>query len=154
MDWDFLQRRSPDGSQKFAMNENTNSHPQPCRPATPEELSRRRFFEKLSIGLGALCTAILGVPLVGFVLAPLFRATPVKWISVGKVAIATLVTSLAVGLGWRSLEVSGWGIRWVELAAIFVLIPVGIAIYGVGLWLLRIEGREDLEALLRKFRKR
>lgn len=80
-----MRRRSPDGSQKFAMNENTNSHPQPCRPVTPEELSRRRFFEKISIGLGALCTAILGVPLVGFVLAPLFRATPVKWISVGKV---------------------------------------------------------------------
>ena len=80
-----MRRLSPDGSQKFAMNENTNSHAQPCRPVTPEELSRRRFFEKISIGLGALCTAILGVPLVGFVLAPLFRATPLPWVGVGKV---------------------------------------------------------------------
>ena len=28
---------------------------------TPEEISRRRFFEKLSIGLVGLCTAIVGV---------------------------------------------------------------------------------------------
>ena len=94
---DFLQRRSPDGSQKFAMNENTNSHPQPCRPATPEELSRRRFFEKISIGLGALCTAILGVPLVGFVLAPLFRATPTQWIPLGKVDDFEIGKTVTVG---------------------------------------------------------
>ena len=37
---------------------------------TPEEISRRRFFEKLSIGLVGLCTAIVGVPLVGFIVAP------------------------------------------------------------------------------------
>ena len=37
---------------------------------TPEEISRRRFFEKLSIALVGLCTAIVGVPLVGFIVAP------------------------------------------------------------------------------------
>ena len=41
--------------------------------ASPEEVTRRRFFEKLSIALAGVCAAILGVPLVGFVLAPLFR---------------------------------------------------------------------------------
>ena len=48
-------------------------------------MSRRRFFEKLSIGLGALCGAILGVPLVGFVVAPFFRKTPQSWVPLGKV---------------------------------------------------------------------
>ncbi len=47
-------------------------------------MSRRRFFEKLSIGLGALCGAILGVPLVGFVVAPFFGKTPRSWVSLGK----------------------------------------------------------------------
>ncbi len=69
------------------MNENTHNtpDPHPCKPATPEEVSRRRFLEVLSIGLGALCGAILSVPLVGFVVAPFFRKTPQDWVTLGKV---------------------------------------------------------------------
>ena len=52
---------------------------------TPEEISRRRFFEKLSIALIGLCSAIVGVPLVGFIVAPFFRKVPEKWITLGKV---------------------------------------------------------------------
>jgi menaquinol-cytochrome c reductase iron-sulfur subunit len=52
---------------------------------SPEELSRRRFFERICIGLGALCSAALAIPAVGFVLAPLFRKTPQLWRTVGKV---------------------------------------------------------------------
>jgi len=51
---------------------------------TPKEISRRRFFEKLSIGLIGLCSAIVGVPLVGFILAPFFRKVPEKWVTIGK----------------------------------------------------------------------
>jgi len=51
---------------------------------TPEEISRRRFVEKLSIGLVGLCGAIIGVPLVGFILAPFFRKVPEKWVTIGK----------------------------------------------------------------------
>lgn len=50
-----------------------------------EEISRRNFFERLCIGLTGVCALVLGVPLVGFVLAPLFRKTPQKWINIGKV---------------------------------------------------------------------
>jgi menaquinol-cytochrome c reductase iron-sulfur subunit len=67
------------------MNENNDSPPQPCREPTPEEITRRSFFTKLSIALGGLCATILGVPLVGFVIAPLFRKAPGTWISVGKI---------------------------------------------------------------------
>jgi menaquinol-cytochrome c reductase iron-sulfur subunit len=52
---------------------------------TPEDLSRRRFLEKLSIGLASFCAAIIGVPLIGFVIAPLFRKVPQKWVTLGKV---------------------------------------------------------------------
>src|SRR4029453_15314497 len=51
---------------------------------TPEEISWRRFFEKLSIGLIGLCSAIVGVPLIGFIVAPFFRKVPEKWVSLGK----------------------------------------------------------------------
>jgi menaquinol-cytochrome c reductase iron-sulfur subunit len=50
----------------------------------PEELSRRAFFTKLCIGLSGVCAVILGAPLVGFILAPLFRKTPQRWITLGK----------------------------------------------------------------------
>jgi menaquinol-cytochrome c reductase iron-sulfur subunit len=67
------------------MNENRANPVQPCRAATPAELTRRSFFAKLSFGLGGWCAAMLGVPLVGFVVAPLFRKTPVTWVPVGKI---------------------------------------------------------------------
>jgi menaquinol-cytochrome c reductase iron-sulfur subunit len=61
-----------------------HSLPQP-RKLSGEEITRRRFLEKLCIGLGGLCAAILGIPLVGFVVAPIFRKTTGKWLSVGKI---------------------------------------------------------------------
>jgi menaquinol-cytochrome c reductase iron-sulfur subunit len=67
------------------MNETTNSNQEPSHSSTPEEISRRTFFTKLSIACGGLCTLIMAVPIVGFVVAPLFRKVPDKWIPVGKV---------------------------------------------------------------------
>jgi menaquinol-cytochrome c reductase iron-sulfur subunit len=68
------------------MNENISSHPTPCGPPTPQEIvTRRRFFEGLCVGLGAFCAAILGLPIVGFIVAPLFRKGPAQWIALGQV---------------------------------------------------------------------
>jgi menaquinol-cytochrome c reductase iron-sulfur subunit len=52
---------------------------------SPEVLSRRRFFAKLSLALGGLGAAIVGVPIIGFIIAPLFRKPPQQWTSLGKV---------------------------------------------------------------------
>jgi menaquinol-cytochrome c reductase iron-sulfur subunit len=52
--------------------------------ARPDVVSRRAFFTKLCIALSGVCATILGVPLVGFIVAPLFRKTPQKWISIGR----------------------------------------------------------------------
>lgn len=68
------------------MNADNDNPPRPCRPLTSAELTRRRFFERLSIGLGALCGAALAIPGIGFVLAPLFRKSPELWRGVGKLA--------------------------------------------------------------------
>jgi menaquinol-cytochrome c reductase iron-sulfur subunit len=67
------------------MNENITEHSLP-HLQTPEEISRRRFFEKLSIGLAGFCAAVVGIPIVGFIIAPLFRKPPGDWITLGKVS--------------------------------------------------------------------
>ena len=50
----------------------------------PDCVSRRGFFSKLCLALSGVCALILGVPLVGFIVAPLFRKTPGKWNTIGK----------------------------------------------------------------------
>ena len=67
------------------MNENPNSGNAPCHEPAPEEISRRTFVSRLSIACAGLCTMIMAVPIVGFVVAPLFRKVPDSWIPVGKV---------------------------------------------------------------------
>ena len=66
------------------MNESITDHSAVC-VETPEDLSRRRFLEKLSLALGGFCAAIVGFPLIGFVIAPLFRKAPQQWVTLGKV---------------------------------------------------------------------
>jgi menaquinol-cytochrome c reductase iron-sulfur subunit len=67
-------------------NPDSNETPGAEKVWSPEELSRRRFFGRLSVTLGALCGAVLAIPAVGFVLAPLFQKTPQLWRDVGKVS--------------------------------------------------------------------
>jgi menaquinol-cytochrome c reductase iron-sulfur subunit len=66
------------------MNENTTDHSL-ARVETPEVVSRRAFLEKLSIALAGFCAAVVGLPLIGFVIAPLFRKVPDQWVTLGKV---------------------------------------------------------------------
>jgi menaquinol-cytochrome c reductase iron-sulfur subunit len=67
------------------MNEGRSEAGQSGSGAKPPEESRRRFFERVSIMLGSLAAALLGAPVVGFVLAPFFRRPPRAWRSVGRV---------------------------------------------------------------------
>src|SRR5207249_11487593 len=68
----------------------------PHLPDAPEEISGRRFFEKLCIGRVGLCTAIVGVPLVGFIVAPCFRKVPREWVTLGKPDDFQIGTTVAV----------------------------------------------------------
>jgi menaquinol-cytochrome c reductase iron-sulfur subunit len=47
--------------------------------------SRRQFLARLSVALGGLGTAIVGIPVAGFLLAPLLRRAPDFWRPVGAV---------------------------------------------------------------------
>lgn len=82
--------------------------------------------------------------LPGMTFAPL-------WPSVGKVLAATLAMSVVVEAGWRGLEATGAG-RRADLVAVAGLIPLGAVVYVAALWALRIEGREELNALWKTFR--
>jgi len=68
----------------------------------------------------------------------------------GKIFAAAALMGLAVAAGWWLL-LRGHGFRG-DLVALLVLVPLGCVIYGVMLWLLRIGGREEFEALWAKLR--
>jgi menaquinol-cytochrome c reductase iron-sulfur subunit len=55
-------------------------------PASPEVVARRRFLARASVGMGGCMGLAVGAPLVGFVVAPLFRSVPYEWRAVGKTA--------------------------------------------------------------------
>ena len=53
-------------------------------PDSPEEITRRRFFRRISLVVGGCTGAGLAVPLVGFILGPLVRREPEAWRTVGR----------------------------------------------------------------------
>lgn len=71
---------------------------------------------------------------------------------ISKILGAALLMGLVVAGGWW-LFLRGHGFRG-DLVALLVLIPLGCLVYGAALWLLRIGGREEFEALWAKFRGR
>lgn len=67
------------------MNEINTDPSKQCREPTAEEITRRKFLARLSIALVSVGGAIITVPVVGFILAPLFRREPEAWRTVGTV---------------------------------------------------------------------
>jgi menaquinol-cytochrome c reductase iron-sulfur subunit len=61
-----------------------------------EAICRRRFLERLAIGLGTAGAAMLAVPSIGFILGPLFRKPPAVWRTVGKVEQFKVGATVAV----------------------------------------------------------
>ena len=57
----------------------THSHQQPESP------ERRGFLAMISVGLGALATLALGIPLVGYIAGAIWRPTKDEWIDLGPV---------------------------------------------------------------------
>jgi len=58
----------------------------PTLPDSPPPPDRRRFLTRLSVALSAAMGAVLGLPVVGFLLAPLTRKEPRVWRVVGRVS--------------------------------------------------------------------
>jgi hypothetical protein len=69
-----------------------------------------------------------------------------------KVCAAAAVMGLLVAAGRYGLGyVAGRGV-WSDLLALGGLIPLGTAVYGVILWKMKVEGVEELQTLLRRWR--
>ena len=69
---------------------------------------------------------------------------------VAKILLATVVMSLGVFAGARGMtDLLGAGIGS-DLGQLLVLVPVGAVLYGAMVWMLRLEGREDLAGILRR----
>jgi menaquinol-cytochrome c reductase iron-sulfur subunit len=62
----------------------------------PELLQRRRFLSRVSIALSSAVGAVIGVPVVGFLLAPLVRKAPRAWRDVGAVGDFKVGETVAV----------------------------------------------------------
>ncbi len=68
----------------------------PRAPEAPEVLQRRRFLSRVSVALSAAAGAIVGVPVVGFLVAPLLRRPPREWRAVGRVDAFTIGSTVSV----------------------------------------------------------
>lgn len=44
--------------------------------------------------------------------------------------------------------------KWNDALALVALVGIGVAVYGAAVWVLRVDGRDDLAAMLARFRKR
>jgi menaquinol-cytochrome c reductase iron-sulfur subunit len=77
-------------------------------PLSPE---RRAFLVKISIALSALAGALVGIPVVGFLLAPLLQTTPDIWRSVGN------ADSFEVGTTVRVSFVDPSPLKWAGVTA-------------------------------------
>jgi menaquinol-cytochrome c reductase iron-sulfur subunit len=56
-----------------------------ARTEDAELLKRRRFLSRISIALSGAVAAVVGIPVVGFLLSPLARKPPRQWRAVGPV---------------------------------------------------------------------
>ena len=76
-----------------------------------------------------------------------------KFSAVGIDVFKIVVSSIAMGLVvWGLLKLSGgWGTGFgVELLRLVVLVPIGAAVFGGGVWFLKLEGKDELMAILRR----
>ena len=73
----------------------SDEHSQPPLP-TPAVLQRRRFLSRVSVALSGVAGAVVGVPFVGFLVAPLLRRAPRAWRAVGRVTDFTVGETVAV----------------------------------------------------------
>jgi len=73
--------------------------------------------------------------------------------SLGKALAGTALMALVVGLGWEGVGRLAVSQRWQDAIGIFGLIPAGVTIYAGAVWLLKMEGREELVAVFRRLKK-
>jgi len=65
-------------------------------PTQTDEVSRRNFLQIISIGMGLIGAALVGIPMIGFLFSPLFKKTEQVWRPVGNVENFKVGTTTSV----------------------------------------------------------
>lgn len=73
-----------------------NAHDAHRSPREALAPGRRAFLSRLSWGLSALAAAVVGIPVIGFLVAPLFEKAPREWRPVGTIDAFAVGTTTAV----------------------------------------------------------
>ncbi len=73
---------------------------------TPEAINRRKFLTQLSMALGGLTGVALVVPVAAFIVAPLFKQTPILWRPVG--ALTTFKAGETVQVSFEDSSPVAW----------------------------------------------
>jgi putative peptidoglycan lipid II flippase len=72
------------------------------------------------------------------------------WPSLVKIAFATAAMALVIVLARWGVRSWGPAVRMADIVAVAGIIPCAVGVYGVGLWALRIEERDELLGLAQK----
>ena len=83
--------------------------------APPPLKERRRLLALISVAAGAVAASIVGIPVVGFVFAPMFRRTREEWRGVGAVEGFRIGTTVEVT--FRDASARSWAGTTAETGA-------------------------------------
>ncbi len=78
------------------MSTDTQLRNSPPARETLEIATRRRFLTVLSVGLGTFAAGLVGIPLIGFLIAPVVEKVPRIWRPVGPVEQFKIGTTVEV----------------------------------------------------------
>lgn len=136
---------------------------------TPVRAAVLSFFVNLGLSIALMGPlSIVGLAVAGnvavvaqawYLQRKLTRKTPQLALhhllgGLGKIAIASIVMGLVVAAGWWGASRNLPATRLADALAVTALVIAGVLVYGGALWFLRIEGREELVALIARFRGR
>jgi len=134
---------------------------------TPVRAAGLSFVVNLALSLGLMhWLSTVGLALAGnlavlaqawFLQTRLTRKRPEfgfapLWKSLGKIAIASGLMGALVWAGARGVGQLALSGKMHDLVIVVGIIPLGCLLYGVLLWGLKIEGREELALIIAKFR--
>lgn len=71
-----------------------------------------------------------------------------------KILLASAIMGAVVGGAWWGWMEIASGSQWNDAIGLIMTIALGVAVYGGLLWGMKIEGRDDLAAILNRFRRR
>ena len=71
-----------------------------------------------------------------------------------KILLASVIMGAVVGGAWWGWMQIATGSKWNDAIGLLLTIVLGVSVYGALLWGMKIEGRDDLAAILNRFRRK